>query len=70
MLKQLQQALIPPRLIAKVNTVNADGTVTVTTDSGFTYNAIGTGTVNTYVYTQNGMVIGSAPSLPFASIDV
>lgn len=70
MLKQLKQALLPPRMIAKVTAVNADGTVTVTTDSGFTYNAIGTGTVGNYVYTQNGLVVGNAPSLPHALVDV
>lgn len=70
MLKQLKQALIPPRIIGKVTAVNADGTVTVATDSGFTFNAIGTGTVNNYVYTQNGMVTGNAPSLPHALVDV
>lgn len=70
MLKQLRNAILPPRTIVKVVSSNTDGTVTVTADSGFTFNAIGSGTVDTYVYVQDGMVIGTASDLPFAVIEV
>lgn len=70
MLRELRNALLPPRVIAKVLTVNTDGTVTVQTDSGFTFNAIGSGTVDSYVYVQNAMVIGAASTLTHGVIEV
>lgn len=70
MLKQLRNALLPARMIAKVTDVNSDGTVTVQTDSGFTFNAIGSGSVNGYVYVQDGMVIGTASTLAHGVIEV
>lgn len=70
MLRELRNALLPPRVIAKVLTVNTDGTVTVQTDSGFTFNAIGSGTVDSYVYVQNSMVIGVASTLTHGVIEV
>jgi len=71
MLRELRSALLPPRMIAKITSVNsADGTVNVQTDSGYAFRAVGSGTVNTYVYVQDGMVIGQASTLPFATVDV
>lgn len=70
MLKELRNALLPARIIAKVITVNSDGTVTVTTDSGFVFNAIGTGTVDGYVYVQDSMVIGTASTLAHGVIEI
>lgn len=45
MLKQLQTALVLPRMIMTVAAVNADGTVTASSASGHTIRAIGSGTV-------------------------
>lgn len=70
MLKELRNALLPARMIVKVTQVNGDGTVTVTTDSGFVFNAIGTGTVDSYVYVQDAMVIGTASTLAHGVIDI
>lgn len=70
MLKELRNALLPARIIAKVLEVNGDNTVTVQTDSGFTFNAIGTGTVDGYIYVQDGMVIGTASTLSHGVIEV
>lgn len=70
MLQELKNAILPTRLVAEVISENIDGTVTVTTGSGFSYNAIGSGTVGSYVYTQGGMVIGVATSLPHGVIDI
>lgn len=70
MLKDLKKALLPPRMIVKITNINGDGTVAVESDSGFGFNVIGTGTVNDYVYVQDGMLIGTATALPHGTIDV
>lgn len=70
MLKELRSAILPPRVIVQVDTVNSDGTVTVTSDSGFKFRAIGTGTVGAYVYVQDNVVIGNASTLSHGVIDV
>jgi len=70
MIKRLQQALTPPRMIMEIATVNADGTVTVSTPSGFTVRAIGSGTVGNQVYVQDGRVLGIAPNLTHFDIEV
>lgn len=55
----------------KVSAVNADGTVTVTSlGNTFSIRALGTGSVGSSVYVQDGVVIGSAPTLPHATIEV
>ncbi|MEL4248570.1 hypothetical protein [Shewanella xiamenensis] len=70
MLKQLQSALVLPRQIMLVSAVNADGTVTASSASGHTIRAIGTATVGDHIYVQDGMVLGTAPDLPFVEIEV
>lgn len=70
MLKDLKKALLPPRMIVKITNINGDGTVAVQSDSGFGFNVIGSGAVDSYVYVQNGMLIGAATSLPHGTIDV
>ncbi|MFW0778437.1 hypothetical protein [Shewanella algae] len=68
MLKQLKRELLPAREIAQVNAENADGTVTATTRSGKTFRATGSGNVGSYVYIQDGRVLGPAPDLPHSQI--
>ncbi|MCU8034362.1 hypothetical protein L5M38_16175 [Shewanella sp. SM101] len=70
MLKQLQTALVLPRMIMTVDAVNADGTVTASSASGHTIRAIGSGTVGDHIYVQDGRVLGTAPDLPFVEIEV
>ena len=70
MLRELRRAIIPPRMIVEVTVANVDGTVTVTTPSGFTFNAIGSGTVGDFIYVQDGIVIGQAADLPHGDIDI
>ena len=70
MLKQLQTALVLPRMIMTVAAVNADGTVTANSASGHTIRAIGSGTVGDHIYVQDGRVLGTAPDLPFVEIEV
>ncbi|MBU1393695.1 MAG: hypothetical protein KJ856_14030 [Gammaproteobacteria bacterium] len=70
MLKQLQTALVLPRMIMTVAAVNADGTVTASSASGHTIRVIGSGTVGDHIYVQDGRVLGTAPDLPFVEIDV
>lgn len=71
MLNQLRKSILPPRMIMKVSAVNADGTVTVTSlGNTFSIRALGTGSVGSSVYVQDGVVIGSAPTLPHATIEV
>lgn len=70
MIKELQNQLLPPRLIMTVDTANEDGTVTVSSDSGHTIRAIGSGSVGAKVYVQDGRVLGAAPDLPFYEIEV
>ena len=70
MLQELRNAILPPRRIVQVITINGDGTVTVVSDSGFEFNAIGTASVNDYVYVQDGLVLGTAANLPHGDIDI
>lgn len=71
MLKQFQQALLPPRMIMKVAADNGNGTVAVVSLSGsHGMNAIGSGTVGGHVYVQDGRVLGSAPDLPHGKTEV
>lgn len=70
MLRELRNAILPARMIVQITVVNADGTVTVETPSGFVFNAIGTGAVDDYIYVQDGMVTGVAADLPHGDIDI
>ncbi|AHK11757.1 hypothetical protein S144_43 [Shewanella sp. phage 1/44] len=70
MLKQLQQELLPARMIMTVSASNADGTVTVTTGGGLTVRALGSGSVGDKLYVQGGVVIGTAPDLTHYDIEV
>lgn len=70
MLKELQESILPPRRIMKINAVNADGTVTVSTPSGYSFRAVGSGTVDSNVYVQDGRVLGVAPNLTHFTIEV
>jgi uncharacterized protein (AIM24 family) len=70
MLKQLQTALVLPRMIMTVATVNADGTITASSASGHTIRAIGSATIGDHIYVQDGRVLGTAPDLPFVEIEV
>ncbi|MDF0533673.1 hypothetical protein PY479_05185 [Shewanella sp. A32] len=70
MLKELRQALLPPRVIATVTAQNADDTITAVTSSGRQYRAIGSATVGTKVYIQDGRVLGTAPDLTHYEISV
>ncbi|ABE56513.1 hypothetical protein Sden_3237 [Shewanella denitrificans OS217] len=70
MLKQLQTALVLPRMIMTVDVVNADGTVTASSASGHTIRAIGSATIGDHIYVQDGRVLGTAPDLPFVEMEV
>lgn len=71
MIKELQRQLLPPRLIMKITALNeTDGTVTVQSDSGHILQVIGSGSIDSRVYVQDGRVLGSAPDLPFYEIEV
>jgi uncharacterized protein (AIM24 family) len=70
MLKQLQTALVLPRMIMTVAAVNADGTITASSASGHTIRAIGSATLGDHIYVQDGRVLGTAPDLPFVEIEV
>ena len=70
MLKQLQQELVPARMIMTVITSNDDGTVTVSSGGGLTVRALGSGSVGAKLYVQGGVVIGTAPDLTHYDIEV
>lgn len=70
MFKQLKKTFNNPRQIMQVTQVNADGTLTVSSASGGSINAIGTGTIDTWVYVQEGRILGVAASLPHSVIEV
>ena len=70
MRQQLKKAILPPRVIAKVTAVNADGTISAVTDSGRQYRAIGSNAVDSMVYIQDGRVLGQAPTLTHYEISV
>ena len=70
MFKQLKKTFNNPRQIMKVTKVNIDGTLTVSSASGGSINAIGTGTIDTWVYVQEGRILGVAANLPHSSIEV
>lgn len=70
MFKKLQSALVQPRTIMSVSTINADGTVTASTASGQSLRVIGSATVGDKIYVQDGRVLGTAPNLTHIEIDV
>ncbi len=70
MFKQLKQSLGSQRQILKITTAHADGTVSAVSPSGHAQRVIGSGSVNSNVYVQEGRVLGSAPDLPHTEIDV
>lgn len=53
-----------------VSAVNTDGTVTVNSGGGASVRALGSNTVGTKVYVQDGIVIGVAPDLTHYEIEV
>ena len=70
MLRLLQQELQQQRMIMTINAVNTDGTVTATSYRGSSVRVLGSGNIGDKVYVQGGLIIGSAPDLPFFEIEV
>lgn len=60
-----------PMLVVTVNSVNADGTSTVTTAAGGAMRVIGTSVaVGDKAYIKGGAIIGEAPALTHYEIEV
>jgi len=59
-----------PLLLATIDTVHIDGTVTVTLTSGGVLRVRGSGVVGDSVYIQGGQVVGDAPDLSAVDIPV
>lgn len=58
----------PARTIAKVDTVNADGTTTVLHSNGSKSTVIGDGVASGSVYITDGVIVGKAADLPHSEI--
>lgn len=60
-----------PMIVVTVNSVNTDGTSTVTTSSGGAMRVIGTTiTAGKKAYVKGGAIIGEAPNLEHYEIEV
>ncbi|RLV61011.1 hypothetical protein D5018_03995 [Parashewanella curva] len=70
MLQQLKQSLGSQRQILKVTQSHSDGTVSAVSPSGHGVRVIGSGSVNSHIYVQDGRVLGTAPDLPHSDIEV
>lgn len=63
---KLQKLLLPARLVATVQTKNADGSLTCLTPGGQVVRLIGSAAVGKRVFYEGNAVIGEAPSLPYS----
>lgn len=69
--RALRDLLPEPALqVATVTAINADQTLTVEFPGGGTQRVRGTAAVSDQVFVRAGVVEGTAPSLPFSTIEI